>query len=96
MSESERQLSCPACHADLVYDIATGALSAAGSAPAAKKDLQEALRALKEGGHRREELFRQSIDAQKHKGQRLDQVFREGLKGATEGPVERPLRDIDL
>jgi hypothetical protein len=60
-------------------------------------DMEEAARAMKEQDSRRESIFRQSVDAQKHASELLDKKFQEALKKAKETPdTGKPIRDFDL
>ena len=60
-------------------------------------DMEEAARAMKEQDNRRESIFRQSVDAQKHAAELLEKKFREAVKKAKESPdTGRPIRDFDL
>ena len=60
-------------------------------------DMEDAARAMKEQDSRRESIFRQSVEAQKHASELLEKKFQEAVKKATESPDPgRPLRDFDL
>jgi len=60
-------------------------------------DMEEAARALKEQDSRRESLFRQSVEAQKHSSDVLEKKFQEAVKRAKETPdTGKPMRDFDL
>ncbi len=60
-------------------------------------DMEEAARAMKEQDNRRESIFRQSVDAQKHAAELLEKKFQEAVKKAKESPdTGRPIRDFDL
>jgi hypothetical protein len=59
--------------------------------------MEEAARAMKEQDNRRESIFRQSVDAQKHSAELLEKKFQEAVKKAKELPdTGRPIRDFDL
>jgi len=61
------------------------------------EDFGEAARALRESDERRENLFRQSVDAEKNKEDVMAKKFAEAVKKAKESPLgERPLREFDL
>jgi len=60
-------------------------------------DMEEAARAMKEQDNRRESIFRQSVDAQKHASELLEKKFQEAVKKAKESPdTGKPIRDFDL
>jgi molecular chaperone DnaK (HSP70) len=60
-------------------------------------DMEEAARAMKEQDSRRESIFRQSVEAQKHASDLLEKKFQEAVKKAKETPdTGRPIRDFDL
>ena len=60
-------------------------------------DIEEAARAMKEQDNRRESIFRQSMEAQKHASELLDKKFQEAVKKAKESPdTGKPIRDFDL
>ena len=61
------------------------------------QDMEEAARAMKEQDSRRESIFRQSVEAQKHASDVLEKKFQEAVKKAKETPdTGRPIRDFDL
>jgi len=60
-------------------------------------DMEEAARAMKEQDNRRDSIFRQSLEAQKHASDLLEKKFQEALRKAKESPdTGRPIRDFDL
>jgi hypothetical protein len=60
-------------------------------------DMEEAARAMKEQDSRRDSIFRQSVEAQKHASDLLEKKFQEALKRAKETPdTGKPIRDFDL
>ena len=60
-------------------------------------DLDEAARAMKEQDSRRDSIFRQSVEAQKHAADLLEKKFQEALRKAKESPdTGKPIRDFDL
>ena len=73
---------------------------AAHTAPVKPKtfnDIEEAARAMKEHDSRRDSIFQQSLDAQKHASELLEKKFQEAVKKAKETPdTGRPIRDFDL
>jgi len=67
------------------------------AAPKTFEDLESAARAMKDQNSRKESIFRQSVEAQKHQGDLLEKKFQEALKRAKETPdTGKPLRDFDL
>lgn len=93
------EVTCPCCGALLKIDTATAAVIA--HTPAVKprmfNDMEEAARAMKEQDSRRESIFRQSVEAQKHASELLDKKFQEAVKKAKESPdTGKPIRDFDL
>jgi hypothetical protein len=52
---------------------------------------------MREQDTRKESIFRQSVEAEKHKSELLDKKFQDAFKKAKETPDTGPLvRDIDL
>jgi uncharacterized membrane protein YccC len=93
------EVTCPCCRAVLKVDTATAEVIAHTAPPQAKTfaDFDEAAKALKEQDSRRESIFRQSVEAQKHSADLLEKKFQEAVKRAKESPeTGRPIRDIDL
>jgi ribulose kinase len=93
------ELTCPCCGAMLKVDPATKSVIAhtAAVAPKMFNDIEEAARAMKEQDNRRESIFRQSVEAQKHASDVLEKKFQEAVKKAKESPdTGRPIRDFDL
>jgi len=93
------EVTCPCCSALLKIDRATSAVIAHTAAvkPRMFSDMEEAARAMKEQDVRRESIFRQSVEAQKHASELLDKKFQEALKKAKESPdTGKPIRDFDL
>jgi hypothetical protein len=67
------------------------------AAPKTFEDLESAARAMKDQDTRKESIFRQSVEAQKHQGDLLEKKFQEALKRAKETPdTGKPIRDFDL
>jgi molecular chaperone DnaK (HSP70) len=65
--------------------------------PKTFNDMEEAARAMKEQDNRRDSIFRQSVEAQKHASELLEKKFQEAVKKAKETPdTGRPIRDFDL
>jgi hypothetical protein len=93
------EVTCPCCSAVLKIDPATqGIIShVAPVRPKTFNDMEEAARAMKEQDSRRESVFRQSVEAQKHAGDLLEKKFQEAMKRAKETPdTGKPIRDFDL
>jgi len=67
------------------------------AAPKTFEDMEAAARAMKEQDSRKESIFRQSVEAQKHQADLLEKKFQEALRRAKETPdTGKPLRDFDL
>jgi hypothetical protein len=93
------EVTCPCCSAVLKIDVETQSVIAHTAAvkPRMFNDMEEAARAMKEQDTRRESIFRQSVEAQKHASELLDKKFQEALKKAKESPdTGKPIRDFDL
>jgi len=93
------EVTCPCCSAVLKVDTATKAVIAHTAAVKPKMfgDIEEAARAMKEQDSRRESIFRQSVEAQKHASDLLEKKFQEAVKKAKETPdTGKPIRDFDL
>jgi len=92
-------ITCPCCSAVLKVDSESQAVIAHTAAvkPKTFNDIEEAARAMKEQDSRRDSIFRQSVEAQKHAGDLLEKKFQEAVKKAKESPdTGRPIRDFDL
>jgi hypothetical protein len=97
--ESSIEVTCPCCGALVKIDVVTKAVIShvAPVKPKTFNDMEEAARAMREQDNRRESIFRQSIDAQKHASELLEKKFQEALKKAKETPdTGKPIRDFDL
>ena len=93
------EVSCPDCGAILKIDPVSRSIIMHTSAPKKRtfEDLGSAARALKDQEARRDSLFAQSVQAEKHRDDLLEKRFAEALKKAKETPLtEKPLRDFDL
>jgi ribulose kinase len=93
------EVTCPCCSAVLKVDPDTQAVIAHTAAVKPKMfgDIEEAARAMKEQDSRRESIFRQSVEAQKHASDLLEKKFQEAVKKAKESPdTGKPIRDFDL
>jgi molecular chaperone DnaK (HSP70) len=92
-------VTCPCCGALLKIDAAMQAVIAhtPKAVPKTFNDMEEAARAMKEQDSRRESIFRQSVEAQKHASDLLEKKFQEAVKKAKETPdTGKPIRDFDL
>jgi ribulose kinase len=93
------EVTCPCCNAVLKVDPQTQAVIAHTAAvkPKMFEDIEAAARAMKEQDSRRDSIFRQSVEAQKHASDLLEKKFQEALKKAKESPdTGKPIRDWDL
>jgi ribulose kinase len=99
LRDSSFDLTCPCCGGQLKIDPATRSVIAHTAAvkPKTFNDMEEAARAMKEQDSRRDSIFRQSMEAQKHSSELLEKKFQEAVKKAKETPdTGRPIRDFDL
>ena len=97
--ESSFDVTCPCCGAVLKVDSATqGVIShVAPVKPKMFQYMEEAARAMKEQDGRRDSIFRQSVEAQKHASELLEKKFQEAVKKAKETPdTGKPIRDFEL
>jgi molecular chaperone DnaK (HSP70) len=93
------EVTCPCCGAVLKVDASTNAVIShtAPVKPKTFNDMEEAARAMREQDSRRESIFRQSVEAQKHASDLLEKKFQEAIKKAKETPdTGKPIRDFDL
>ncbi len=94
---SELEVTCPCCRASLVVDTNLGrVVSHREPERDDKPELNESARILAADAARREELFQQSVEAEKGRGDALSRRFEEALRQAKQEPVTRPMRDFDL
>ena len=96
---SSVEVTCPCCSAVLKVDVATAAVIAHTPAvkPKTFADMEAAAKAMREQDSRRESIFQQSVEAQKHASDLLEKKFQEALKKAKETPdTGKPIRDFDL
>jgi molecular chaperone DnaK (HSP70) len=97
--QSSFDLTCPCCGAVLKVDAEAEAVIShiAPVKPKMFNDMEEAARAMKQQDSRRDSIFRQSVEAQKHAGDLLEKKFQEAVRKAKESPdTGRPIRDFDL
>ena len=93
------EVTCPCCNAVLKVDSETQSVIShtAAAKPKMFEDIEAAARAMKEQDNRRDSIFRQSVEAQKHASDLLEKKFQEALKKAKESPdTGKPIRDWDL
>lgn len=93
------EITCPCCGAVLKVDSETEAIIShtAPVKPKTFSDIEAAARAMKEQDSRRDSIFRQSVEAQKHASDLLEKKFQEAVKKAKESPdTGKPIRDWDL
>ena len=93
------EVTCPCCNAVLKVDDQTKAVISHTAAvkPKMFEDIEAAARAMKEQDSRRDSIFRQSVEAQKHASDLLEKKFQEAVKKAKESPdTGKPIRDWDL
>jgi hypothetical protein len=98
-SPPEFDVTCPCCSAVLKVDAATRAVIAHTPAvkPKTFADMEAAAKAMREQDSRRESIFQQSVEAQKHAADLLEKKFQEAVKRAKESPdTGKPIRDFDL
>jgi molecular chaperone DnaK (HSP70) len=97
--KSSFDITCPCCGALMKVDAESQAIIShtAPIKPKTFNDMEEAARAMKEHDSRRDSIFRQSVEAQKHAGDLLEKKFQEAVRKAKETPdTGRPIRDFDL
>ena len=92
------ELACPHCNASLKVDPETRAVIAHTPpvTPKTFSDFEQAAKAMREQEGRKESIFRQSVEAQKHQADLLEKKFQEALKRAKETPDTPKIRDFDL
>jgi hypothetical protein len=98
-SSNAFDVTCPDCGAILKIDPETRAILSHTPAPRKRtfEDFETAARAMHERDERKENIFRQSVEAEKNKQQLFDKKFEEALRKAKETPDEgKPLREFDL
>ena len=92
------EVTCPHCNASLKVDPEVRAVIA-HTPPVTPKtfaDMEHAARAMREQEQRKESIFRQSVEAQKHQAETLEKKFQEAVKRAKEAPDTVKIRDFDL
>jgi hypothetical protein len=95
--QSEFEATCPCCRATLVMDVNLRRIVRHVEAPSGDiPELSDAHRLLAEQARRREDLFQQSVAAERTRGDALSKRFEEALKQANNEPITKPTRDFDL
>jgi hypothetical protein len=92
-------LTCPCCSAVLKVDPEIEAVIShvAPVRPKMFNDMEAAAKAMREQDSRRESIFQQSVEAQRHASDLLEKKFQEAVKKAKESPdTGKPIRDFDL
>jgi hypothetical protein len=98
-SSSQFEVTCPCCSAVLKVDVTEKAVIShiAPVKPKMFNDIEEAARAMKKQDSRRDSIFRQSVENQKHASELLEKKFQEAVRKAKESPdTGKPIRDFDL
>jgi hypothetical protein len=94
---SEFETTCPCCKATLVID--TNLRRIVRHVEPVRSDMPElsdAHRLLDQQAQRREDLFQQSVAAERTRGDALSKRFEEALRQANDEPITKPTRDFDL
>ena len=94
---SEFETTCPCCKATLVID--TNLRRIVRHVEPVRSDmpeLSEAHKLLDQQAQRREDLFQQSVAAERTRGDALSKRFEEALRQANDEPITKPTRDFDL
>jgi hypothetical protein len=94
---SEFETTCPCCKATLVID--TNLRRIVRHVEPVRSDMPElsdAHRLLDQQAQRREDLFQQSVAAERTRGDALSKRFEEALRQANDEPITKPPRDFDL
>ena len=98
-SPPQFEVTCPCCGAVLKVDAVEKAVIShiAPVKPKTFNDIEEAARAMREQDNRRDSVFRQSVENQKHASELLEKKFQEAVRKAKESPdTGKPIRDFDL
>ena len=95
--KSEFDAICPCCRATLVIDTNLRRIVRHEEPPRGDKpELSDAHRLVDEQAKRREDLFQQSVAAERTRGDALSKRFEEALRQANDEPITKPTRDFDL
>jgi clan AA aspartic protease len=89
-------ITCPHCNTKLEIDTELAAVLSHEPPPVPKHDFDEQLKVVSEAEQKRDEVFRQQMDAQKERARLLERKFEESFKKTKDQPVTKPLRDFDL
>jgi hypothetical protein len=94
------EIVCPCCDAKITIDAKLGAILSHEPPPASRAhmemNLTDAARRLQDEAARRDDVFAQSIEAQKKHSDVLARKFEEQFKKVKDQPIEKPHRDIDF
>jgi hypothetical protein len=95
--KSEFEATCPCCRATLVIDVNLRRIVRHVEPPSGEMpELSNAERLVEEQARRREDLFQQSVAAERTRGDALSKRFEEALRQANTEPITKPTRDFDL
>jgi hypothetical protein len=94
------EIECPCCSAKIVIDAKLGEVLAHEEPPKSRAhmelDLGGAAQKLRDQEARRDDIFSQSVAAQKKHADVLSRKFEEQFNKVKDQPVEKPHRDIDF
>ena len=90
------EITCPHCQAKLTVDTELAAVLSHEPPPKQEYDFEGQLKELSEAERKREEVFRQQVEAQKGRSKLLERKFQESFEKAKDQPITKPIRDIDL
>lgn len=92
------QITCPCCDATLTIDpdLAVVLDHKVAVKPGPLSHIKDAVSFVKEEASKREEKYKQAVEAERNKSKVLEAKFQELFKKAKEEPIEKPLKDIDL
>ena len=103
MRQNQKQtieVTCPCCDAKLVIDAKLGAILSHEEPPKSRAhmevDFTDAARRLQDQADRRDDVFAQSVEAQKKHSDVLARKFEEQFNKVKDQPVEKPHRDMDF
>lgn len=90
-------VTCPCCNGRLTIDPGLEAVIAHEAPPRPKSgmDLGGMLSSLKGEAARRDQLFKEQMEAEKNRGKVLDRKFQESVKKAKDMPDEKPRNPMD-
>jgi hypothetical protein len=95
--KSEFETTCPCCRSTLVIDTNLRRIIRHVEPPSGDMpELSDAHRLLDEQAKRREDIFQQSVAAERTRGDALSKRFEEALRQAKTEPITKPTRDFDL